>query len=242
MVELSTIDYVIIATPFLAYWSMSAAYLTFEKVGLLKGYEIQPGGFTDPKKQIASPLKVFCTVVAQHCAAIGMSIALAEESYPYRQLPDYTTLLFHAVGTMIFIDAWAYWMHRIFHVNRFLYRHLHSWHHEVYAPYCFSGQFNHPIEGFLLDNLSGAIPLFFFKLHPYVACAIFTMATTKNVSDHCGYKIWFDPWQRISGNNTAFHDSHHRLQGLRFNYSQPFFVFWDVVGGTYKEPEKIKVD
>lgn len=60
----------------------------------------------------------------------------------------------------------------------------------------------------------------------------FTGSTIKTVDDHCGYALPFDPLQRITGNNAGYHDVHHQSWGIKTNFSQPFFTFWDRVLGT----------
>ncbi|KAM1030355.1 hypothetical protein EV1_033873 [Malus domestica] len=41
-------------------------------------------------------------------------------------------------------------------------------------------------------------------------------------------------------NNTTYHDIHHQLQGLKYNYSQPFFPIWDKLFGTYMPYNLVK--
>jgi sphinganine C4-monooxygenase len=60
----------------------------------------------------------------------------------------------------------------------------------------------------------------------------FTFSTIKTVDDHCGYAFPWDPLQHITGNNSAYHDIHHQSWGIKTNYSQPFFIFWDRLLGT----------
>ena len=60
----------------------------------------------------------------------------------------------------------------------------------------------------------------------------FTLSTIKTVDDHCGYALPFDPMQHISSNNAAYHDIHHQSWGIKTNFSQPFFTFWDRALGT----------
>jgi sphinganine C4-monooxygenase len=52
------------------------------------------------------------------------------------------------------------------------------------------------------------------------------------VDDHCGYALPFDPLQHITTNNAAYHDIHHQSWGIKSNFSQPFFTFWDKYLGT----------
>lgn len=55
----------------------------------------------------------------------------------------------------------------------------------------------------------------------------FTMSTIKTVDDHCGYAFPWDPLQKITSNNAAYHDIHHQSWGIKTNFAQPFFTFWD---------------
>lgn len=60
----------------------------------------------------------------------------------------------------------------------------------------------------------------------------FTGSTIKTVDDHCGYAFPLDPLQFITSNNALYHDIHHQSWGIKTNFSQPFFTFWDKLLGT----------
>jgi sphinganine C4-monooxygenase len=60
----------------------------------------------------------------------------------------------------------------------------------------------------------------------------FTMSTIKTVDDHCGYAFPWDPLQHLTSNNAGYHDIHHQSWGIKTNFSQPFFTFWDGLLGT----------
>lgn len=60
----------------------------------------------------------------------------------------------------------------------------------------------------------------------------FTFSTIKTVDDHCGYAFPWDPLQHFTSNNAAYHDIHHQSWGIKSNFCQPFFVFWDRLLGT----------
>ncbi|MFQ3555160.1 hypothetical protein P9484_24985, partial [Escherichia coli] len=47
---------------------------------------------------------------------------------------------------------------------------------------------------------------------------------------------YYNPIHALFPNNAAYHDVHHQTQGLRFNYSQPFFVHFDTILGTRVDP------
>ena len=60
----------------------------------------------------------------------------------------------------------------------------------------------------------------------------FTLSTIKTVDDHCGYAFPWDPLQHLTSNNAGYHDVHHQSWGIKTNFSQPFFTFWDSLLGT----------
>lgn len=60
----------------------------------------------------------------------------------------------------------------------------------------------------------------------------FTGSTIKTVDDHCGYALPWDPLQHLTSNNAGYHDVHHQSWGIKTNFSQPFFTFWDRLLGT----------
>ncbi|KAJ7180514.1 fatty acid hydroxylase superfamily-domain-containing protein [Mycena filopes] len=140
--------------------------------------------------------------------------------------------LFQLFLGMAVMDTWQYFLHRGMHMNKFMYRHFHSWHHSIDAPYAFGAQYNHPVEAFLLDALGAVIAESVSRLSTRQAALLFAFATLKTVDDHCGYRLPFDPLQIISKNNADYHDIHHQKIGIKSNFSQPFFVHWDTLLGT----------
>jgi len=140
---------------------------------------------------------------------------------------------------MFFIDTWQYFLHRGMHINKFLYKHLHSVHHRLYVPYAFGALYNHPIEGLILDSLGTALAESLSLMTTRQAVFLFSFSTFKTVDDHCGYRLPFDPFQLFAANNADYHDIHHQAIGIKSNFSQPFFVHWDVLLGTRMTREDI---
>lgn len=60
----------------------------------------------------------------------------------------------------------------------------------------------------------------------------FVTSMIKTVDDHCGYALPWDPLQHITSNNATYHDIHHQSWGIKSNFSQPYFIFWDWTLGT----------
>lgn len=125
------------------------------------------------------------------------------------------------------VDTWQYFLHRAMHMNKFLYNWLHIRHHRLYVPYAYGALYNHPIEGFLLDTAGTGIAYLITGMTVRQGLVFFTCSTIKTVDDHCGYAFPWDPLQHITSNNAAYHDIHHQSWGIKTNFSQPFFTFWD---------------
>lgn len=134
---------------------------------------------------------------------------------------------------MLVLDTWQYFMHRYMHHNKFLYKHIHSQHHRLVVPYSFGALYNHPLEGLLLDTIGGALSFLFSGMSPRSSIFFFSFATIKTVDDHCGLWLPGNLFHVFFKNNTAYHDVHHQLYGSKYNFSQPFFVMWDRILGTY---------
>ncbi|GAA99910.1 uncharacterized protein L969DRAFT_45933 [Mixia osmundae IAM 14324] len=132
----------------------------------------------------------------------------------------------------VVMDAWQYMLHRSFHQNKFLYKHVHSVHHRLYVPYAYGALYNHPLEGFLLDTIGAVLSESAARMSTRQAVLFFCISTAKTVDDHCGLKLPFDPLQRLFNNNSDYHDIHHQFFGISSNFAQPFFISWDVICGT----------
>jgi len=109
-------------------------------------------------------------------------------------------------------------------------------------PYAFGALYNHPVEALCLDILGGGITILlsFMPNDPILAAVFVTFSTLKTVDDHCGYNFPYDPFQILFPNNCLYHDVHHDLSGIKANYSQPYFVFWDRVMSTYIDPHQFQ--
>ncbi|OCH91015.1 sphingosine hydroxylase [Obba rivulosa] len=133
---------------------------------------------------------------------------------------------------MFIIDTWQYFLHRGMHMNTYLYKKLHSVHHRLYVPYAYGALYNHPLEGLLLDTAGAGIAELVSCMSTREAILLFVISTLKTVDDHCGYSLPWDPLQLVTRNNADYHDIHHQVIGIKSNFSQPFFIHWDVILGT----------
>lgn len=134
---------------------------------------------------------------------------------------------------MVVLDSWQYFGHRYMHVNKFLYKHIHSVHHALVAPYAYGALYNNPIEGLFLDTIGGSMAFLLSGMTPRTSIYFFTFATIKTVDVHCALWLPWNPLQFLFDNNCAYHDVHHQLKGNKYNYAQPFFISWDKIFGTH---------
>ncbi|CAI0392838.1 unnamed protein product, partial [Linum tenue] len=115
-----------------------------------------------------------------------------------------------------------------------VFRHVHHQHHIIVVPHAIGALYNHPVESLLLDTLRGVVSLSISRMTPKTEAIFLFFATLKAVDDQCG--IWFPRGyliQRLFTNSCAYHDVHHQVSGGRYNFSLPFFPFWDKVLGTH---------
>ncbi|XP_044361067.1 sphinganine C4-monooxygenase 1-like [Triticum aestivum] len=212
-----------IVVPIAAYWVYSGMYMALGRS--MDQYRLHPRDEERsknlvPKRDVVKGVLLQQLLQAAVAATIftlrGKSTGTAAGDALQRATwaMSLTVALQIAVG-MAVLDGWQYVWHRYMHLNKFLYRHVHSWHHRLVVPYAFGAQYNHPVEGLLLDTVGGALAFLASGMSPRVSIFFFTLCTVKGVDDHCG--LW------LPGN----------LRSSRYNFSQPFFVTWDKVFGTH---------
>lgn len=90
-----------------------------------------------------------------------------------------------------------------------------------------------------MDSVGGALSHAASFMTGRQGILLFTFATFKTVSDHGGYAfpIFLDPLGLFFPNTAEYHDVHHQSNGLRYNFSQPFFIHFDVLFGTRMKVE-----
>uniref|UniRef100_A0A0C9SAD6 TSA: Wollemia nobilis Ref_Wollemi_Transcript_4061_1665 transcribed RNA sequence n=1 Tax=Wollemia nobilis TaxID=56998 RepID=A0A0C9SAD6_9CONI len=220
--------------PIALYWVYSGIYYLLQP---FDGYRMHTVN-EEKMKNLVSRSTVVKGVLLQQLVQAVVALLLftvtgqAEESDITLQ-PSLMVQARQFVIAMLVMDTWQYFIHRFMHHNKFLYRTVHSQHHKLIVPYAFGALYNHPVEGLLLDTVGGAMSFLFSGMTPRTSIFFFSFATIKTVDDHCGLWLPGNPFHIFFQNNTAYHDIHHQLYGTKYNYSQPFFVMWDKILGTY---------
>ncbi|GMI10115.1 hypothetical protein TrVE_jg1388 [Triparma verrucosa] len=147
-------------------------------------------------------------------------------------LPSCLYVLLSCVFYFLWIDIWAYIVHRILHFP-WMYKNVHKLHHTWKQTTAFTSLALHPVE-FLCLQAGVYLGLFFIPLHPAAITVNLLYIHYHNVVDHSGvYMESSLPWQPSS----LYHDDHHRL--FHINYGQSLTV-WDRLGGTLLKGKKEK--
>nr|XP_010909457.1 sphinganine C4-monooxygenase 2 [Elaeis guineensis] len=223
-----------IVVPIMVYWTYSGIYMMF---GSLEKYRLHSRKDEDIKN-LVSKREVVNGVLLQQLVQATVAFLVFKvgknDSEPTSTIETSLIVLARQffIG-MFVIDTWQYFWHRYMHCNKFLYRHVHSWHHRLVVPYAFGSQYNHPLEGLILDTLGGALAFLISGMTSRTSTFFFSFATIKGIDDHCGLWLPGNIIHIFFWNNTAYHDVHHQLYGNKYNFSQPFFVTWDIILGTY---------
>lgn len=255
-----------LVAPVVAYWSMSLLFHTIDTLRLAEKYRIHPSEEVASKNK-ASRTEVLKEVLFQHLiqSVTGLTMLYFDpepttgfemnEMWHWRRsvplwIPNEAIYFAYSYGfsfAKIFfgfflVDTWQYWLHRLMHTNKTLYKNFHSRHHRLYVPYAYGALYNSPTEGFLLDTCGTGLAAILMHLTHTEQVFLYTFATMKTVDDHCGYALPWDPFQWLFPNNAVYHDIHHQQFGIKTNFAQPFFTIWDTVFCTkydgFKEYER----
>lgn len=231
-----SVSYELLGTvmPLVVYWAYSGLYMLF---GSYDNYRLHSRKDEDEKNLISKQTVVKGVLLQQAIQAIVAIILFKvtgdDSDATTGDESSFFVLARQFLVAMFVLDTWQYFMHRYMHQNKFLYRHIHSQHHRLVVPYAFGALYNHPAEGLLLDTVGGALSFLLSGMSPQTSIYFFSFATIKTVDDHCGLWLPGNPFHMCFGNNSAYHDIHHQLYGTKYNFSQPFFVLWDRILGTY---------
>ncbi|KAG2241558.1 hypothetical protein Bca52824_096455 [Brassica carinata] len=175
--------------PILVYWVYSGMYIC---LGSLERYRLHSKVDEDEKNLVtksavvrafffsrlfrpSSPL--FSSRVMTHDIVMILCIGRNCFEITGSDDPDASTtqqfslllLARQLIVAMLVIDTWQYFIHRYMHINKFLYKHIHSQHHRLIVPYSYGALYNHPLEGLLLDTIGGALSFLFSGMSPRTA-------------------------------------------------------------------------
>jgi lathosterol oxidase len=199
-----------------------------------EAWKIQPKRFLSPKQHRW----------AIRVAASNMMLGgLLSGSFAYYVLHGgYTALYFdfetHGVlytlasTVMLFLalEAAAYYTHRWLH-GKWMFQHVHRWHHRCVAPTPFTTVTMHPVE-FISLQATAFLPIFIIPAHVGSFIFLLVYVLLFNIKDHSGVVLtsWI-PWQGSS----RFHDDHHVYFHCNYGQNLPHF---DRFHGTHRRVDR----
>ncbi|CAM6091342.1 unnamed protein product [Calypogeia fissa] len=217
--------------PIAVYWLYGGMYHLLPP---MDKYRLHTRKEEDLKNAVSKSTVVKGVLLQQAVQAVVAMLLFMLTSQPVQVAqPTLLKQFGQIIVAMMVMDTWQYFVHRYMHINKFLYRNLHSRHHQLVVPYAYGALYNHPVEGLLMDTVGGALSFLLSGMTPRTSIFFFSFATIKTVDDHCGLCLPWNPFHWLFQNNTAYHDVHHQLHGTKFNFSQPFFNVWDKMLGTH---------
>ncbi|KAM3229042.1 hypothetical protein ACQJBY_060142 [Aegilops geniculata] len=169
----------------------------------------------------------------QVIAGRGVGGATTGDS-PATTTSSYLTAARQIAVTVVLYDVYRYAWHRLAHRSRFLYRHLHSWHHRLVVPYAFGAKYGHPVEALIADTAGASLAILTSGMSssPRATAVFLSLCNIKGIDNHCGLCLLPRRLQSL-WNGAAYHGVHHLPRGVRYNFSDLFFVTWDKAFGTY---------
>ncbi|TYI36151.1 hypothetical protein ES332_A03G122200v1 [Gossypium tomentosum] len=173
--------------PIVVYWIYSGMYMC---LGSFENYRLHSKS-DEEEKNLVSKLTVVKGVLFQQLLQAAVAILLFTATGGHagassQQPSSFIVLASQFVTAMLVMDTWQYFLHRYFHENKFLYRHLHSRHHRLVVPYAFGALYNHPLEGLLLDTVGGALSFMLSGMSPRTSIYFFIFCHHQN----SGRPLW----------------------------------------------------
>jgi len=223
-----------------------AGYIVYFAVGAPWAYYVYvygKGRFSeveDPTQEtVMDQVKLACVALPCYAMLPASSQLLIEEGYTqvYFSLDEVGGIMGYIILMTIylaFVEVGIYWMHRILHTNKFLYKHVHALHHKynkasTLTPWA-SIAFN-PLDGLLQASpyLAG---IFFIPCHyfTHLFLLFFTAIWATNIHDTLNGDT-----EPIMG--SKYHLIHHTHYHCNFGQ---FFIFCDWFWGTLKGPEDLR--
>ncbi|XP_059297657.1 methylsterol monooxygenase 2-2-like [Lycium ferocissimum] len=215
-------------------------FILFERAGWFGKYKIQKKNNTREAQE-----KCITRLLMYHlCVNLPLLIA----SYPVFKymgmraslpLPSWKVVSTQILFYFIVEDFVFYWGHRILH-TKWLYKHVHSVHHEYATPFGLTSEYAHPAEILFLGFATIVGPAItgphLITLYLWVSLRVL-----ETVEAHSGYHFPWSPSNFLPlYGGSDFHDYHHRLLYTKSGNYSSTFVYMDWIFGTDKGYRKLK--
>jgi sterol desaturase/sphingolipid hydroxylase (fatty acid hydroxylase superfamily) len=201
------------------YTGASLMFYGFDQIPFLQRYKIQR------HKRASAAEVIGCVRVLffNHVLLAGPLIYLSYPILKFRgihidgPLPSAAEMLFRVLFYFVIEDLWVYWGHRILHTS-WLYRRVHSVHHEFSAPFGMVSSYAHPVEFIFLGTGTFLGPLIIGGDHMVTIWLWALLRQLEAIDVHSGYDF---PWHLSKVVpfycGPVHHDFHHSSYCCNFS-------------------------
>ncbi|CDY10274.1 BnaC05g05170D [Brassica napus] len=225
-------------------------FIYLERQGFLTKYKIQAKNNTPAAQEKCITrllLYHFCVNLPLMMASYPVFRAMGmRSSFP---LPSWKEVSAQILFYFIIEDFVFYWGHRILH-TKWLYKTVHSVHHEYATPFGLTSEYAHPAEILFLGFATIVGPALTGP-HLITLWLWMVLRVLETVEAHCGYHF---PWSlsnflplyggslesKSYSRFADFHDYHHRLLYTKSGNYSSTFVYMDWIFGTDKGYRRLK--
>ncbi|XP_071737478.1 methylsterol monooxygenase 2-2 [Rutidosis leptorrhynchoides] len=218
-------------------------FIFLERAGWLSKYKIQ----TKTNSTEAQDKCITRLLLYHFCVNLPVMIA----SYPVFRfmgmrsslpLPSWKVMSTQILFYFVVEDFIFYWGHRILH-TKWLYKHVHSVHHEYATPFGLTSEYAHPAEILFLGFATIFGPAITGP-HLITLWLWMVVRVLETVEAHCGYHFPWSPSNFLPlYGGSEFHDYHHRLIYTKSGNYSSTFVYMDWLFGTdtgYRKLQALK--
>jgi len=146
-------------------------------------------------------------------------------------MPNGFVVIAQLIFFILLDDFLYYWMHRYFHENKFLMRHVHSVHHRIKNTCAINGNYMHWFE-FACTSALILIGPILLSSHLYVVWIWVIIRQFEAADGHMGYDIPWNPARLfLIYHGPVYHDFHHAK--FKGNYSGFLSYLDGILGNTY---------
>jgi sterol desaturase/sphingolipid hydroxylase (fatty acid hydroxylase superfamily) len=155
-------------------------------------------------------------------------------------LPEYTLFDGSALGTwagalvgVVVYEFFHYWYHRSIHRSDLLWRLLHQMHHSSESHDAFGAYWIHPLDAAMFTTIPILVFFPLLGLTPEAGALAFAFLTFNAMFQHANIRT--PRWLGYIIERPESHGVHHERGVHAYNYSD--LPLWDIVFGTFKNPE-----